>query len=475
MQSANSAASALNTVDGNRVPELILLLVASFIEVFAALLNQFFSLYAVLVGAISFVLCLLFLFLEVYAHACLDRPMCRPGGRAVSSGLVLSLLLTGWWLAGAGVCTFYAPFTATSNGYFACWAGVYASVMLVGECWPAKEEAPPVAEDGTPPPPRGSEIWLTALMLCALAVMLAAIAELNGSSSYLTLEGGDWLGEYGSGIAGSADGGEAGGGEADGGGAEGAGGPRWETLLMIALSSITLAFALLLMCVAKKCATHTSAGVRVLPLMALILVLLMWLAVVALGTFRHPFVITGKTDERHSPQRSRAHMAHTRAPLASTHARPRAACADGKPAPLSSPPQATATSVRGSASPRWSWPRFTTCQKVRRRGCSTYRRRCAPSCTTGATAATRRPRPARRPPPRRAAAVVAAHLISRAPPPAARRRPASPRPRGRQEGRSRGSETGGCYRSSTPSASGRSGRGKRRRRRPGRGVRSIAP
>lgn len=49
-------------------------------------------------------------------------------GGKVAQGV--SLLLLAMWIAAAGVLTFRAPFVLTGNGYFSCWLGLLAALML---------------------------------------------------------------------------------------------------------------------------------------------------------------------------------------------------------------------------------------------------------------------------------------------------------------------------------------------------------
>eukprot|EP00300_Choanocystis_sp_HF-7_P036469 c52318_g1_i1.p1 GENE.c52318_g1_i1~~c52318_g1_i1.p1 ORF type:complete len:292 (-),score=54.81 c52318_g1_i1:19-894(-) len=42
---------------------------------------------------------------------------------------IAAFILAGMWLLGVGVLTFDSPFKETSNGFFACWIGFFASVL----------------------------------------------------------------------------------------------------------------------------------------------------------------------------------------------------------------------------------------------------------------------------------------------------------------------------------------------------------
>ena len=126
------AAAAVSTVDGNKAPELFALVVISAVEIFSALLHPVWSLYAVLLGAVSFAIGSLMLLWNTYHVRSLDGACCRlPKVGDITAGFLLAIFLLLWWAAGAGIVTFDGPFTTTSNGYFAAWAGLACSVLLL--------------------------------------------------------------------------------------------------------------------------------------------------------------------------------------------------------------------------------------------------------------------------------------------------------------------------------------------------------
>ena len=50
--------------------------------------------------------------------------------------LILILILFVIWTISAGVFTFVDPYTATGNGYFACWIGWFCSFKMLMEVYP---------------------------------------------------------------------------------------------------------------------------------------------------------------------------------------------------------------------------------------------------------------------------------------------------------------------------------------------------
>lgn len=65
---------------------------------------------------------------EMYNQQLTALPILGP----CSVGYTLSLVNFIWWGVAAGILTFSGPFTVTGNGYFAVWAGFFASALGVG-------------------------------------------------------------------------------------------------------------------------------------------------------------------------------------------------------------------------------------------------------------------------------------------------------------------------------------------------------
>jgi F0F1-type ATP synthase assembly protein I len=126
---------------GDTVPKLLLILLASFVVMLQSALlfahdqdaaQRGAEIYALIVGILSMV------FIFVYFLFAKKKPASfesfRAGGRAeLTAAQLFAIFLFLWWLPGACVLTFYGPYTMTSNSYFASWAAVILSGLLLGE------------------------------------------------------------------------------------------------------------------------------------------------------------------------------------------------------------------------------------------------------------------------------------------------------------------------------------------------------
>lgn len=89
--------------------------------------------YAYAVAIVGLILGTAGLYLVQFAGSLYDQSLVTvPVLGNCTVGYTLSMLCFVWWAVGAGILTFSGPFTITGNGYFATWAGFFASAMGVG-------------------------------------------------------------------------------------------------------------------------------------------------------------------------------------------------------------------------------------------------------------------------------------------------------------------------------------------------------
>ena len=91
--------------------------------------------YTIAVGAVSAAIALTELLLLAFQKSDKILFVAPVLGDMTESG-VLALFLLVWWGVGTYVITFIAPFTTTSNGYFAAWMGFVCSVGSAGATLP---------------------------------------------------------------------------------------------------------------------------------------------------------------------------------------------------------------------------------------------------------------------------------------------------------------------------------------------------
>lgn len=87
--------------------------------------------YALAVACVSLFACLVLQTAEFLIPGVLDTPVIKQredgtGGHSLQKMCSVALLV--WWVFGAVIITFHAPFVDTSNGWFAAWGGLFATV-----------------------------------------------------------------------------------------------------------------------------------------------------------------------------------------------------------------------------------------------------------------------------------------------------------------------------------------------------------
>ena len=96
----------------------------------------------------------------------------------ITAHAALAAFICLWWLAGAVTTTFFNPFTATSNGYFAVWtATVCSGVHLLS----ALGRAPPTASELSSL--LRSQGPATGLLVCSASVCGNSIASRAGTAT----------------------------------------------------------------------------------------------------------------------------------------------------------------------------------------------------------------------------------------------------------------------------------------------------
>ena len=95
--------------------------------------------YALIVGIVSLVVGLLLWFLQAKKPETLMKVLFNlPKIGDVTVESLTAFFLFAWWCVGAGILTFQGPFTQTTNGYFATWAGLVSSTLIAGACMPVR-------------------------------------------------------------------------------------------------------------------------------------------------------------------------------------------------------------------------------------------------------------------------------------------------------------------------------------------------
>ena len=124
---------------------------------------------------------------------CANAPtrQCPNAPRQVARGATtltrVAALSCAWWTAGAGVLTFHAPFKATSNGYFASWGALMASLMLFSVGYytatGATAAATATAAAAAAADADAAARPLAGLLACSVVLLVASAFELESQAT----------------------------------------------------------------------------------------------------------------------------------------------------------------------------------------------------------------------------------------------------------------------------------------------------
>ncbi len=129
--------------------------------------------YAVAVGVGGIVLPFLALLQLKFGKGSMDKEITTIKEEAITVQKIWAILLVLWWGFGAFFGTFKAPFVATTNGYFALWAGFVFSLMGLADVMEGVASKMKGAKVGSPA--RG-------LIFAAVVLLIALIPYVENSN-----------------------------------------------------------------------------------------------------------------------------------------------------------------------------------------------------------------------------------------------------------------------------------------------------
>ena len=134
--------------------------------------------YGVAVGIVTIVLGIFGVYMTLMNHGLYENELGTfPLMGTLTWGRGLAYLLLVWTLIGASFLTFQGPFLVTSNGYFASWGLVVASLMALGVTTEAVRTH------------TSSLGWNNALLVAILIQLCAVIPELSGVATDFNSDG----------------------------------------------------------------------------------------------------------------------------------------------------------------------------------------------------------------------------------------------------------------------------------------------
>jgi hypothetical protein len=135
--------------------------------------------YAVIVGVGGIIFPLLALLTLQYGKGSMDKELVSVKDEKITGQKLWALLLVAWWGFGAGFGTFRSPFEATTNGYFALWAGFLFSLLGLADVMESVGSKMKGAKVGNP----------------ARGLFFAAVVLLIALIPYVDNENAPWYGE----------------------------------------------------------------------------------------------------------------------------------------------------------------------------------------------------------------------------------------------------------------------------------------
>ena len=217
---------------------VLALLIASIVEFFAVIaIPNYTPTYPLVVGIVSIVGSAVLIIVQGKNPEVLLKVVVsgvpKVGGLTVEMLFAFTLFI--WWGIAAGIMTFQGPFTATTNGYFATWAGLISSAMLLGASVPAMSTTGKSAKEKL----MGVPLFL--FLICSLIVLFAALQ----STAYF-----------------------------------------WESVYGAVAAGIGVFYCLLFLLLDNKVDAKTEQ-------IATLVMLILWIVECGICTFRLPFVVTG--------------------------------------------------------------------------------------------------------------------------------------------------------------------------------------